>query len=108
MTVIVLGFVPEVLALVGLAVSIRHRSLAPLAIFGLVTLAAYVWWLVPQESWALKAKYILCLLPVGALYAVIGQAWIARRAPVVARLSATLLVALVIAALAYQAAFVGL
>jgi len=108
MAVIVLGLVPEALAVVGLVVSFRRPSLVPLLAATFVTIAAYLWWVVPQESWALKTKYILALLPIGVLYSVIGQAWLERHLPVAARVTAGLLVALVAGALAYQAAFVGL
>ena len=106
MAVIVLGFVPEALALMGLLVSIRRRALLPLVVFSAVTLGAYLWWVMPQDSWALKSKYVLCLLPVGVLYAMIGQAWLGGRLPAAAALTAGALVLLVITALVYQYAFV--
>jgi 4-amino-4-deoxy-L-arabinose transferase-like glycosyltransferase len=105
MSVIVLGFVPESLALLGVVVSARHRLLRPLLVFSAITIAAYVWWFLPQERWALKAKYLLALLPIAVAFAVIGQAWLARRAPRVAAVTMTLLVALGVVAHVYMLVF---
>jgi 4-amino-4-deoxy-L-arabinose transferase-like glycosyltransferase len=105
MTVIVLGFVPEALALIGILVSLRRRSLLPLAVFSLVTVAAYVWWILPQDTWALKPKYVLALLLPAVVYAMVGQAWIARRVPTVGAVSMGLLVLLVFAAHLYLYGF---
>jgi hypothetical protein len=77
-----------------LAVTLRRRVFMPLAVFGGVTLAAYLWWVLPQESWALKPKYILCLLPPAAVYAAVGQAWLWRRMPAAGIASAVLLATL--------------
>jgi len=105
MTVIVLGFVPEALAIVGLVVTWRRRAFVPLAAFGVVTCAAYLWWLLPQSEWALKSKYVLCLLPPAVLYTTVGQAWLARRWPVAGAVSALLLLGLVVVAHVYLYAF---
>lgn len=105
MTVVVLGFVPELLALLGVVVSARHRLLRPLLVFAAITVAAYVWWFLPQERWALKAKYLLALLPIGVVFALIGQAWLLRRLPAAATVTTILLVALGIAAHVYMFVF---
>lgn len=105
MTVIVLGFVPELLAVMGLMVSWRRRSLLPLAVSGAITLAAYFWWVLPQDSWAIKSKYILCLLPAAVVYTTVGQAWLSRRSPVLGTVSAWLTAGLVLTAHVYLYAF---
>lgn len=105
MSVIVLGFVPEVLALLGVIVGARHRLLRPLLVFSAVIISAYVWWLLPQERWALKAKYLLALLPIGVVFTMVGQAWLSRRLPRLAVATATLLVALGVVAHVYMLVF---
>lgn len=105
MTVIVLGFVPELLAVIGLVVTLRRRAFLPLAVFGSVTLAAYLWWVLPQVTWALKPKYILSLLPPAVVYAAVGQAWLGRRMPRIGAVSAALVAALVLAAHVYLLGF---
>ena len=95
MSVIVLGFVPETLAFAGIVVTLRRQSFLPLLVFGVVTLGVYLWWVIPQESWALKPKYILCLVPPAVLYATVGHAWLLRRVPALGHVATALLVALV-------------
>ena len=41
-----------------------------------LTLASYVAWVVAQDDWALKTKYILFLLPIYIIYAMEGAAWV--------------------------------
>jgi hypothetical protein len=67
LSVILLGLVANALAALGAIVTIGRRGFWSLAVLVAVTLAAYVWWLLPQPSWALKTKYILFLLPVYVL-----------------------------------------
>ncbi len=105
MSVIILGFVPEALGLLGVVISVRRPLLRPLLVFGAIMVAAYVWWFLPQERWALKAKYLLALLPIGVVYALVGQAWLSRRAPRVAVVTAALLCALGAVAHAYMLVF---
>jgi hypothetical protein len=105
MSVVVLGFVPEALALLGVIVSARRRIVRPMLVFALITVAAYTWWLLPQDRWALKTKYLLVLVPVGVAFAVVGQAWLARRMPVLAAATAALLVALTVVAHVYMFVF---
>jgi 4-amino-4-deoxy-L-arabinose transferase-like glycosyltransferase len=105
MGVIVLGFVPEALAVLGVVVSARRRITRPLLVFGLITIAAYVWWFLPQERWALKGKYLLALLPIGVVFTMVGQAWLSRRLPRLAAVMTTLLVALGVVAHLYMLVF---
>jgi 4-amino-4-deoxy-L-arabinose transferase-like glycosyltransferase len=105
MSVIVLGLVPEALALLGVVVTLRRASFLPLATFGVVTLGAYFWWVIPQDSWALKPKYILCLLPPAVLYATVGQAWLGRHVPVLGAIAAGLTLLLVAVAHVYLYVF---
>lgn len=67
-----LGLIPSLLALIGLAVSLRRRALWPFAAFAAVSSAVYTAWFLTQPSWALKTKYILFLLPVYAVYCALG------------------------------------
>jgi hypothetical protein len=104
--VLVLGLVPEGLALLGVAVTLRRRSFMPLIIFSVIGLTAYVWWFLAQAAWGLKTKYILFLAPPAVVYAVVGLAWVWRRAPAIAGVTlAGVLAALVIVAHAYLLTF---
>lgn len=94
--VLTLGLVPEALAVLGFIVALRHRSLWPVAILCTVMAASYAWWFPSQALWGLKTKYILVLLPPGALYAVAGLGWLARRAPPLALGAGCALAALII------------
>jgi hypothetical protein len=105
MTVIVLGLVPELLAALGFALTLRHRSTWPIGIFVMLGVASYVWWFLPQQLWALKTKYILFVLPAGVLYALAGLGWLRRRQPVVWTIAAILLVALIVVTNIYLYAF---
>jgi hypothetical protein len=67
-----LGLVPSALALFGFALTSFRKSLWPMSFFGSSSFAAYVWWFLAQDSWALKTKYVLFLLPVYVLFALIG------------------------------------
>jgi hypothetical protein len=67
-----LGLVPSALAALGFALTLRRRSIWPLAFFGLSSFAMYVWWFLAQDSWALKTKYLLFLLPAYVLFALMG------------------------------------
>jgi len=67
-----LGLLPSALMLLGLWQGWRERSRWPLAVYSAASLATYAWWFIAQDSWALKTKYILFLLPVYALFATDG------------------------------------
>ena len=105
LAVILLGFVPSALAILGFVATLTRWRLRPLAVFGLVTVAAYVWWLLPQPSWALKTKYILFLLPQYILYVAVGLAWLTRRVAALGVLASSLLIALLALLHVYLYAF---
>lgn len=67
-----LGLLPSALTLFGLWWSWRAPSRWPLTLYSAVSLTTYAWWFLAQDSWALKTKYILFLLPVYALLATDG------------------------------------
>lgn len=105
MSVILLGFVPEVLAIAGLLHAVRHRTTRPLAIFVAVGAASYVWWLLPQQFWALKTKYVLFMLAPAVLFMLVGLGWLQRRLPVAFGISLIALTALIALANIYLYAF---
>jgi 4-amino-4-deoxy-L-arabinose transferase-like glycosyltransferase len=103
--VLVLGFVPELLAAVGFIVTIRRPRFLPLTIVCVVGISAYVWWFVSQESWALKAKYLLFLVSPSVIYTVIGLTFLWNRAPRAGVAAAVLVAALIVAANVYLVVF---
>lgn len=100
-SVLVLGLVPDALAVLGFVVTFRRRAMRAVTVTCLVTGASYVAWFVTQESWALKTKYILFLLPCYVLYAVFGWRWLDRRSAIAGRAILWLLALLLIAANLY-------
>jgi 4-amino-4-deoxy-L-arabinose transferase-like glycosyltransferase len=80
-SVMLLGILPTVLAVVGFMLTVRQTQYMPLWITTLLTVASYVLWFTAQEQWALKTKYILFLLPVYIISSLEGMKWVARRAP---------------------------
>jgi len=100
-SVLILGLVPDGLAAIGFLVTLRRRILWPVAATCVITGAAYVTWFLAQESWALKTKYILFLLPAYVLYALLGLRWLERLVPVAGRIVWLALAALVVAAHLY-------
>ena len=82
--VLLLGFVPDFLAVAGFIRTLRRRVFWPIAIVSVLGIALYVAWFLTQEAWGLKTKYLLFLLPPFVVYAVAGLAWIWRRAPAIA------------------------
>lgn len=104
-TVLTLGSVPELLAVVGFVVTIRRPLFHPLAIVCIVAISAYVWWFLSQESWALKAKYLLFLVLPFVLYVVTGLAFLWNRFPLAGTAAAVLLAALIAVANVYLLAF---
>ncbi len=99
-SVLVLGLVPTVLAVPGLLLSLRRRVYLPLLVMLLLTMGSYLPWVVAQDEWALKTKYIVFLLPVYVVYAMVGLCWVRRRLPA-SLASATLGLLLVLIALAH-------
>jgi hypothetical protein len=100
-SVLVLGLVPDALALLGFVVTFHRRAMRAVTVTCLVTGASYVVWFVSQESCALKTKYILFLLPCYVLYAVFGWRWVERRSAIAGGAILWLLVLLLIAANLY-------
>jgi hypothetical protein len=70
--VLLLGIVPALLALAGFAATFLRRSFRPFVVLTSVSSAVYFWWVLAQDSWALKTKYLLFLLPVYVVYALAG------------------------------------
>jgi len=105
MSVIVLGFVPEVLAAIGVIVTWRQQVFRPLRIVAVLTLLAYAWWFIPQSAWALKTKYILFLLGPAVVFMLVGLTWLCQHWPRPGRVAAALLVALVVVTHAYLLVF---
>lgn len=105
-SVLVLGLVPTVLAVPGLLLVLRRRVYLPLLVMLLLTMASYLPWVVAQDEWALKTKYIVFLLPIYVVYAMVGLRWIRRRLPAsLAAATAALLLALVAVTHLYLYAF---
>jgi 4-amino-4-deoxy-L-arabinose transferase-like glycosyltransferase len=103
--VLVLAFVPELLAAVGFVVTLRRPLFWPSAIVCVVATSAYVWWFISQESWGLKTKYLLFLLPAFAVYTVSGFAFLWKHAPRLSAIAGVLIVALFVVTVAYLLAF---
>lgn len=78
-SVVVLGLLPDGLAVLGFLLFFRRRVLWPLTVTCVITGITYLAWFVSQESWALKTKYILFLLPGYLVYALLGWRWLRRR-----------------------------
>lgn len=97
--VLVLGMVPSLLAIAGLLIAVRRRAYLPITIMVGVGWLIYLQYVLSQEIWAIKAKYLLFLLPAYVLYATIGLRWVRARWPewisaaVVSALAALLLAA---------------
>lgn len=64
-----LGLLPSALALFGGSRGWLSAQRWPLLAYTAASLATYAWWFLAQDSWALKTKYILFLLPIYALLA---------------------------------------
>jgi hypothetical protein len=103
--VLLLGFVPELLAVLGVIVTIRRRSFLPLAIMCAVGVSAYIWWFLSQHAWALKTKYLLFLITPFVIYTVAGLSFLWNRAPRVGTAVAASVAALLMAANLYLLAF---
>ena len=104
-TELVLGFVPELLACAGFLATLRRRAFLPLAVVCLVGVSAYGWWFTSQESWGLKTKYLLFLLPAFVLYTITGLAWLWNHAPRAGSVGAVLLAALLLVSHLYLLGF---
>ena len=104
--VLYLALVPTMLAALGAVSTLRRRPWWPLAAMFLLTLASYLPWVLAQDDWALKTKYILFLLPIYVAWSLAGLRVVTRRLPGRAGDVVVALVgALVVAAFAWQAVF---
>jgi 4-amino-4-deoxy-L-arabinose transferase-like glycosyltransferase len=104
-TVIVLGVVPELLAITGFVVTLRRRIFLPLIVISVVAGFAYLWWFLGQDAWALKTKYLLFLLPIFVVYTVSGAAYVWKRVPPLGVVAGVLLTVLVGVTTVYLFAF---
>jgi 4-amino-4-deoxy-L-arabinose transferase-like glycosyltransferase len=104
-SVIVLGVVPELLAITGLLANLGRARFLPLLVMSLVTGSAYLWWFLAQESWALKTKYLLFLLPIFVVYTVSGTAFVCKRVPSVGLAAGVVLATLFVVTTGYLLAF---
>ena len=105
-TVLFLGLVPTVLAAAGLMSTIARRDYLPLLVMLALTLSSYLAWVVAQDEWALKTKYLLFLLPVYVAYSLAGLRLVRDRLPhLIGDATAWLLIALVLSAHLYLFAF---
>lgn len=99
--VLVLGLVPGVLAVIGFVATIRHAAVRPIVVTSVVTLLAYTAWFLAQESWALKTKYILYLLPAYVLYTLYGLRALRRVSETSAFIACSLVTVLIVLAHLY-------
>ena len=95
-SVLLLGLVPGVLALHGFVATLKHPVVRPLAIASVLTLIVYLGWVIAQERWALKTKYILYLLPAYVVFALYGLRSFRRLSRTGARVATGLLVLLIV------------
>jgi hypothetical protein len=79
--VLYLALVPTALSAIGLLVTARRRVYLPLHVMLALTMSSYLAWVVAQDAWALKTKYIMFLLPVFVAYVVAGVRWALRWLP---------------------------
>jgi 4-amino-4-deoxy-L-arabinose transferase-like glycosyltransferase len=70
--VLFLGLVPTGLGCLGFLAAGFRRLFQPFILMVVTTLGVYIQWVVSQQAWALKTKYILFLLPVFAIYSAVG------------------------------------
>ncbi|NNN05828.1 MAG: hypothetical protein HKL90_07990 [Elusimicrobia bacterium] len=99
------GVIPGLLALVGFLAAGARRALRPFAAYAGLSLGVYFWWILGQDSWALKAKYILFLLPVYLVCAILGLRAAARVDRRLGVAAAAGVIAAILAAQAYVWAF---
>jgi hypothetical protein len=104
--VLVLGIVPSLLAIGGLLITVRRRAYLPITIMSGVGWAIYLQYVLSQEIWAIKAKYLMFLLPAYVLYAVIGLRWVRAKLPdAITAAVVSALAALIVAAHLYLLRF---
>jgi hypothetical protein len=96
--VLYLALVPTAISAIGLLVTARRREYLPLHVMLALTMTSYLAWVLAQDEWALKTKYIAFLLPVFVAYVIAGLRWMLRRLP--RPLSGAVVIALVALVLA--------
>jgi hypothetical protein len=104
--VLVLGVVPGLLAVGGFLITVRRRSYLPITIMSVVGWLLYLQYVLSQQIWGLKTKYLLFLVPAYVLYAVVGLRWV--RAALPGWISATIVsstIALLVVAHLYLLSF---
>ncbi len=100
-SVLILGLIPDGLAIIGFLATFWRRALWPIAISSVLTWSTYVAWFLTQDTWGLKTKYVLFLLPAYVLYALLGVRVIRRYSAASAQALILVLVLLLIAAHLY-------
>ncbi len=80
-SVLLLGIVPTVLAVIGFARTLMRRAFRPMALLSVVGFWSFLHWVVAQRYWSIKTKYVLFLLPAYVLYLVVGTRWTVRVLP---------------------------
>jgi len=103
--VLVLALVPTGLAPLGLYVAASQRVVRPLLVMTVLAGGAYISWVIKQDSWAIKPKYVLFLAPAYCAYATMGLRWVRERTP--SPIGETLTVAWLVL-LAVSALYLGL
>ncbi len=103
--VVGLALVPTLLAPLGIVATLRRREYLPLLVMLILTMGSYLAWVVAQDAWALKTKYLLFLLPICVAYAMAGLQWLTSRTAAGGRAALLGLAALVVAAHVYLYAF---
>jgi hypothetical protein len=79
--VLLLGFIADGLAILGLMLTAGRRANRVLTLALAVTLPVYFYWVLSQDTWALKTKYLLFLLPCYTAGVLAGLDWVRRVAP---------------------------
>ena len=78
-SVVYLGWIPPCGGRIILIATLRRREYLPLLMMLMLTMTSYLAWVVAQDAWALKTKYLLFLLPVCVAYAMAGLQWVLSR-----------------------------
>jgi hypothetical protein len=105
-SVLILGLIPDGLAIIGFLATFWRRALWPISVSSILTWSVYVAWFLTQETWGLKTKYILFLLPAYVLYTLLGLRLLRRVWSPLGHLLVTLLVVLLICTHLYLLNFV--
>ena len=105
-SVLVLALVPGALAIAGFAITVRRHAYVPISAMTVVGWLLYLQYVLSQEIWALKTKYVLFLVPAYVLYVVAGLRWVRAALPVwISGPIAASMVALIVLANLYLLSF---